>query len=624
MALFIPTGGVFNPSMQHWDAWQHPNDRVVMYRQLLDVLGSLCRVMGRYTKEYNSDRDLLNIATVTVVPHRRSTTPAGFLILVSHSGLPEDDDDLREKVKPGTNEMTPVAFSALATRRATRDPEWILLNRLCLNIEEEHVSGVASKSHRAKPKPPGCWFEAMTRDQYYRLALAYRDDRASTTDLMRVTDVTDDKNPANPYNLFTLEFACKLAERAGANIHYTKETNYITTTRHTKSKCCSFPEKGKTTYRVYMRDLDPILLPTYLFPHVPRRVIPDDDPALLQIARDKGHPFDKDALERARISLQMESITVESDDTFNGLKAKVAPVMNAFDDRAEEIKKRIKGTAMRRLTTAIKASYMRKRTEVKRNTRDTVVQSVELRILAKEERKVLYTTPIELTEEEADELHSELEVIGNERYTKQKEFLECFFRIFSPHGRCSDSTKAICAWHDDFIRKQPNHSMSLPSKPLYDNLTSFGNEMVTFITGLEDLYKVHNSHAHITTVAISSLHLYADSKLHPNCLLLGGPGTGKSYALEIVHDISIPGIVRYQDSSSSLADAVNDNSEATDKIINTEEGQPSKMGVNPNGSSNSMSTDDSSRLRSQMTSQVLRHVRLEKDQATGTFVNKII
>jgi hypothetical protein len=618
MAVFIPQEGVFTPTATTWDGWQLPNDRVVLYQRVLDVFGSICGEIAKFNSEELNDSnchgDLRNILTVTVVPRADySLIPAGYLLILSTAVPVDEDMDLLTDFTPGSRyseepEMTKVAIKQLALRRKSRDPEWIVAARLRAKAADEKEG---KRIHRAKGKPtaPDSWWEIMDRDAYIAMAAAYSDNKEATTDDMIRANITDSDNPANIMNVFSMANACRLVKNAGADPKYCEVRNYMYRTETGHAIVVNHPQKGITTWRLPIGSVTPKMLRNRLLPQIPRTTISDTDPVLLKLARDWGWPHDDPtAFERAKKALQMSSSSVEADDTLEGLAAKVAPVMKAFKIRADTARGRMEKKVYDRCTSEARSSFFLRKQRAKKG---------ELVGILAEEEKVLNAIPITPIDDELVELKTELEEIANERYEKQKEFLALFFRIFSVHGKGSDSMKAVCAYRDEWIRTRPNNSLRFPTEPYWDNLTFFGNEVVSQISALETLFGAHNCHQQLMMMMIGSLHLYKPCNFHFNPLLLGDAAKGKSWALDQIAKIMISGTYMVTGGASAKADAIDDNKNIHNMIVINEEVLPSTMGVvigGSKGSASSVSNDSSSMRRGQMTSQHKAYDRLVQDE----------
>jgi hypothetical protein len=324
-------------------------------------------------------------------------------------------------------------------------------------------------------------------------------------------------------------------------------------------------------------------------------------------AKDRGYPEDPTALDRARLAMQMASTSVAADDTIEGLAEIVKPVMKALDARMEMAREAVERKAFDRCTSSIREEFKIKRIRAPKT-------KTPLSDIDREERKALDAVAITFTDDELLELKTETDKIAKERHERQKEFLALFFRIFSVHGKGSTSMKAMCEYRDEWIKNQPNNSLRIPTKPFFNNVTFFGQEMINQIVALESLIKVHNCHQHILTMLLAALHLYKSCKMHLNIMMLSGPGTGKSFAIEVLDQVLIPGTSTIQSGASAKADTADDSSEVDDQAIMCEEGLASVLGAKDGrNAATSVSNDGSSIMRNKLTAQMLIYDRLEPD-----------
>ena len=101
-----------------------------------------------------------------------------------------------------------------------------------------------------------------------------------------------------------------------------------------------------------------------------------------------------------------------------------------------------------------------------------------------------------------------------------------------------DACKAVLSWMDEYVKK--NKTMALPVERHFGNLTRFEEMIVSEIAVLEAVFDVETCHMEVLLTRAAAHQVYSRTGMHCHCLLLGPPGIGKSFCLELLRDSLIP------------------------------------------------------------------------------------
>ncbi len=613
IAFFIPRT-VFSATVPAWDSWVDEKDATTLhYRHGLEIFGTLCGTMGTQGQKSNTDGELQNITTITAVPGSgsRSNEVVGYLLLASVATLHGRDDKKYEITEEDNEQTIRTKTKALAAVKAKRDPPWILFSQLELNKSRAAAKREGKEAHRARPVVASYW-DTLDYERWYAWAQDYVDNKLiCNMDIMDGSTITHRRNPGNPFRVFDLENACRLARFAGADPAYYEPTNYVAQDEATMALVVCFPNGGLTTYRVRPNDLFPEELKHYVFPDTLRPILLDTDPEVLSLAMKKGHPHDPDALQRAKDALRGGGCTTFVDNSLDGLRQRFLPIMEGYDKKLVNTEEKVLREEQKRVTEEVK----------KMLSLDDAGRNREL-------NRLLPRTFLELPETARKRAEEEISNISKERQSTRKVLLEEFMRTFDERGNIPPVLRSICKWMKEFIATNPKTGFCMPSKRAYSNLSTFGNEMASFISAIELLQSVHSVHAHMFTVMIAAMHVYNHCDFHANPLMLGSPASGKSYILNQLKAYCIPDTVFSFGNFSSKADMTQDAAQLNHAIVTYDEA-PAQV-LLPNGSSSkgatardSGVTSDASEFRSRLTSGKVNYRRNIK-KPDGSFGTEIL
>ena len=141
--------------------------------------------------------------------------------------------------------------------------------------------------------------------------------------------------------------------------------------------------------------------------------------------------------------------------------------------------------------------------------------------------------------------------------------MEDFRKFWCLESHISVNIKHMMRWEESrrLAAEEEKRAFTLttPHKPVDTSLSPFANLMVRRLVQYEKLLKTSTVHRELLITLVASRDAYRRSfDLHTNPLLAGAGSSSKSYILNCVEKLSIPGTVQTVTHITAKADAIED------------------------------------------------------------------
>jgi hypothetical protein len=142
--------------------------------------------------------------------------------------------------------------------------------------------------------------------------------------------------------------------------------------------------------------------------------------------------------------------------------------------------------------------------------------------------------------------------------------MDDFIKIFRRENKMSGNLKTMLKWYDDLKKTsyEKNEKVTLQNicQPLDADLSPFANMVALKFYEYEKVLQTSTVHKELFIILVARLDAYRRSfKLHTNPLLAGQGSTSKSYILDCVDKLSIPGTINVVTHETAKANSVDDN-----------------------------------------------------------------
>ena len=518
----IPWDGVFLYTAKQWSHKQtmKQTERLVYLNKNVErTFGIIAKSISTYERPYTSDNYPMSVLSVTRVPKQGSQSTACLMLCLTHAMAGGEDSDLQTTDKNGDVIWKKGAERKIAVREAQRNPEVIiasLINRTHFReYKEMGSSNVNAKNGVSKEVQNAYRHENfhkfMSFEQYKDMCLWYCSDKQFHPDEYQCCGINDQQNPFNPFNVFTLERACALALRYGADRGYTNESAWETGAGGDNGmRVYNTPFNGQTTFRLQLKEFGPEDLPRYLFPWEKRPEPLETDAMFLHLRTRFGYDLAQSENEKKEIVAQakeaMQFQCIQSD---TGAKNNLFTMKDRFHSEVELEMKKANGNLLD-----------------------------EQRIMNELSRK-------HLTE---------------------------YMQVFQRNGDVPKALRNVASYIEDDIAASPTLSMPVPKWT--KNLTWAQEQRAAMLPCLENLDKVHTSHRDFAMVQYVVRHVYWRTDLHPNIYIYGDFAVGKSFIFKLIGNKLIPGTFKNYTSSTARADFQESSDEFDMMVEINEEANP--------------------------------------------------
>lgn len=500
----IPFEDVYLPTAKQWNHKQTQKSTAKLVRHCRNVertIGIISKSISTYERPYTADHQPMAVLTVTRVPKRDSVDIACLVIRLTHAMTNREDDDLKTTNKDGETVWKFRAEEKIAQRDAQRRPENIiaaLINSTHFKefkemrgggrggggVGQTSVSLEVQKAYRREN------FHKFLNIEQYREMCSWYSNADMHPDDWQSHPVWSEQSPLNPFNVFTLQRACSLAEKYGADPAYCHMMAWETNVGLDGIKQYNTPFNGSTTYRLLLKEFGPEDLPGFLFPWEKRPLPLETDAMFLHLRKRFGYDLAQSEAEKKEIVKQAQQ--------------------------------------------AMQYECMQQETGV-RNNLFTLKDRIES----------------ELSTELAKAGGN---VLDQQRVRKQlaEKHLQDYLRVFQRNGDIPKPLRAIAIWLDDFLAS--HKTPCLPVKKWSKNLTWAQEQRAGMLSCLESLTQVYTNHRELVLCSYAARHVYWRTDLHPNIYCYGDFSVGKSFMFTLVGKMMIPGTSKAYTSSTARAD----------------------------------------------------------------------
>jgi hypothetical protein len=205
---------------------------------------------------------------------------------------------------------------------------------------------------------------------------------------------------------------------------------------------------------------------------------------------------------------------------------------------------------------------------------------------------------------------------GDMLHEVEQQGMEEFMQIFSRNGDVPRSIRAICRYTDSELAR---NGAAMPWEKTSKDLSRFGDLIASMGYYAESVAQTNTLHTDIVATLVSTFFLYLYRPFQVNTLFAGDAMIGKSYIMEILQKILIPGTWFSVASQSDKANAVH-GKEMDNQIVFFEEMPPGLLGVEKgkSGHTNSGGYNDRDNIfKGSLTTGKYYHNRQVKDPETG-------
>lgn len=206
------------------------------------------------------------------------------------------------------------------------------------------------------------------------------------------------------------------------------------------------------------------------------------------------------------------------------------------------------------------------------------------------------------------------------RMLREKTLLPEFKKVYKRENKMSKNIKTMLKWCSDLEKctsaKGQVLTLQNPCKPIDAALSPFANMVALKFYEYEKILQTSTVHKELFIILVARLDAYRRSfKLHTNPLLAGQGSTSKSYILDCVDKLSIPGTVNVVTHETAKANAVDDNQ--NDLITFYHEVPLHMLGVD-----NGKTTQGDPTLKERLTSCTYKTKLYVVDEDTGKRYNR--
>lgn len=519
----IPWDGVFLYTAKQWSHKQtmKQTERLVYLNKNVErTLGIIAKSISTYERPYTSDGYPMSVLSVTRVPKQGSQETACLVIRLTHAMAGGEDNDLQTTDRTGETVWKKGAERKIAVRESQRNPEVIiasLINRTHFREYKELGSSSVNAKNGVSKEVQNAYrhenfHKFMSFEQYKDMCLWYCSDKQFHPDEYQSCGINDQQNPLNPFNVFTLERACMLAQRYGADRGYTNESAWETGAGGGDygMRVYNTPFDGQTTFRLQLKEFGPDDLPRFLFPWEKRPEPLETDAMFLHLRTRFGYDLaqseekKKEIIAQAKETMQFQCIQHDSN-----AKNNLFTLKDRFQSELELEMKKANGNLLD-----------------------------EQRIMNDLSRKHM------------------------------AEFLQ----VFQRNGDVPKALRSVASYIEDEIAANP--TLSMPVNKWTKNLTWAQEQRAAMLPCLENLDKMHTSHRDFAMVQYVVRHVYWRTDLHPNIYIYGDYAVGKSFIYKLIGNKLIPGSFKNYTSSTARADFQESSDEFDMMIEINEEANP--------------------------------------------------
>lgn len=275
----------------------------------------------------------------------------------------------------------------------------------------------------------------------------------------------DKHHPLNPLNVFTLDFSCTLAKKAGAMPQFCRISNYVVSGPY-EGMVYTAPEHGMHMYLTTPAHEHPKTMYKYQWPHIVKPSVREADNQL-----------------KLYEALKAQDI-IPPEDLMD------AEVRMPTPTEAYNILMRNKvGTLGNNDLEALKLRQQH------RTQQDTyIIENWYKQTLDST------TTPDEILQQKKHIMMHEY------RLKTQRLGLQEFAQIFCAEGDVPDSVKMLCIWWDNFLVDCP--SGKLPKAKSTCNLSRFGDSQAELAAACESVFQVNTLQLDVVSGLLKAYHVY--------------------------------------------------------------------------------------------------------------------
>ncbi len=196
------------------------------------------------------------------------------------------------------------------------------------------------------------------------------------------------------------------------------------------------------------------------------------------------------------------------------------------------------------------------------------------------------------------------------------EGLEEFWKTFMTADNITPAVKSVRDW----LNGLPSEDWWYENNQFISNLSPYGNMIVRMTIELDKLFRVEtNFQLILIAFAVNYCALRFSWKLRPNLLLTGEGGTGKSFLMNLIEELSAPGTV--MNATHITEQAFNTDQDISDVCLHLEEIPGSMLGIDKYG--NKISSDNTLKNRMSSAKSIsFQFARDSKKRQTEMSVNR--
>lgn len=193
--------------------------------------------------------------------------------------------------------------------------------------------------------------------------------------------------------------------------------------------------------------------------------------------------------------------------------------------------------------------------------------------------------------------------LSQQRRATQIQGLKDFKTLWHAEGNVPKSIQQIAKYWSSWL-KTKDGTIAIPREKQTENLSSYHEILALLAIDLEIVFGVNTAHREIISAWLGAMQIYTKTKFHCHMLLSGDAQTSKTYTLEMLYKMCIPGSASMLAMSTGKAKTAMSNTFAS-MIEIYQEVPPSTLGIETGkskgkvGSTNN--TDTEALLKTQLT-----------------------